>query len=393
MLRIDSCLIVKNEKDNMQKLVNQLFKFSDEVHITDTGSTDGTLEMLQEMQKKHKNLFIHHFDWVQDFSAARNYSLYCYKDTDKSDFKFWCDADDLLTDKFINRLNEFKKFKIEETFDSYLVDYLYAKSIMFFQKRLSLIKTSSHLIWYDPIHEFLGSEEGKTHNTNIDFFVKEQAGYIEHQRKHVHTDRNLNIFMNMLKTNRELSSRNLYYFGSELENSGYGVLAIPIFANCVYSDDDSNMVDRLNAGLALNRLLSNQNYSKYYGNRYNAKEILNYLYDKQFIRADLLATLGNLYFGEGKKMIAEQFYKSAYEIIECNPVLSFMYDKKNTEITILLQLSVIEYYEKKNYEKSYEYNKKLYELYPDCAQAKKNMDIIEKILNPQLSEESTETEK
>lgn len=44
--KITSCLIIKNEKDNIIPLVESLLKFSDEIMIADTGSTDGTLDKL-----------------------------------------------------------------------------------------------------------------------------------------------------------------------------------------------------------------------------------------------------------------------------------------------------------------------------------------------------------
>ena len=43
---ISACLIIKNEIDNIKGLVSDLRKFCDEIAITDTGSTDGTLEWL-----------------------------------------------------------------------------------------------------------------------------------------------------------------------------------------------------------------------------------------------------------------------------------------------------------------------------------------------------------
>ena len=103
---IDSCLIIKNEEENIKSLINQLLTFSHEIHITDTGSTDNTLNIIDELQTINSNIFLHYYKWDMNFSNAKNYSL--HYDNNISDYQFWCDGDDTLNDELINRLNEFK---------------------------------------------------------------------------------------------------------------------------------------------------------------------------------------------------------------------------------------------------------------------------------------------
>lgn len=67
--------ICKNEKYNVEQWLNS-FKYADYMCITDTGSTDGTWELLQEQQKKYKNLIIQQVEinpWR--FDKARNKSM------------------------------------------------------------------------------------------------------------------------------------------------------------------------------------------------------------------------------------------------------------------------------------------------------------------------------
>jgi len=97
-------MIVKNEAHNLGGLLQSVKGCFDEIHITDTGSTDNTLEFLDIINKHIEegqpnwaglpHINIHNFDWVDDFSAARNFSF----SHAKSDYVCWLDGDDVLSD-------------------------------------------------------------------------------------------------------------------------------------------------------------------------------------------------------------------------------------------------------------------------------------------------------
>lgn len=76
MTPISICVIMKNEEKNMEAFlasIKQHFKgYPHEIVLTDTGSTDKTLAIAQNYTDK-----IFHFEWIGDFSAARNFSLSC----------------------------------------------------------------------------------------------------------------------------------------------------------------------------------------------------------------------------------------------------------------------------------------------------------------------------
>src|SRR5688572_16603469 len=87
--------ILKNEIRNLPRMLESVRDCFDEIHLTDTGSTDGSIEWIQEYQKTHPNVFLHHFKWVDDFAAARNASFAPVK----TDFIMWMDLDDVLSDR------------------------------------------------------------------------------------------------------------------------------------------------------------------------------------------------------------------------------------------------------------------------------------------------------
>ncbi len=70
MIKISLCMIVKNEEANLKRCLEGIAHYMDEIIIVDTGSTDRTKEIALSFTDK-----IYDFTWVNDFSAARNYSI------------------------------------------------------------------------------------------------------------------------------------------------------------------------------------------------------------------------------------------------------------------------------------------------------------------------------
>ena len=69
---ISLCMIVKNEEKYLKKCLENVLPLVDEVIVVDTGSTDATLEIINDFDNQ---IQLKKFDWINDFSAARNYSL------------------------------------------------------------------------------------------------------------------------------------------------------------------------------------------------------------------------------------------------------------------------------------------------------------------------------
>lgn len=96
-------MIVKNEGKYLRGALESVQSATDEIVVVDTGSTDNTIKIAEEFGAK-----VFHFDWVNDFSAARNYAL--SKST--GDWILYLDADERITP---NSLTELKRIVNQNT--------------------------------------------------------------------------------------------------------------------------------------------------------------------------------------------------------------------------------------------------------------------------------------
>ncbi|RMF02890.1 MAG: glycosyltransferase, partial [Chloroflexi bacterium] len=92
---VSLCMIVKNEAKNLAACLESVGDFAAEVIVVDTGSTDGTVEVAKSLGARVK-----HFDWIDDFAAARNESIRHAQ----GDWIFWMDADDRISAENLVRL-------------------------------------------------------------------------------------------------------------------------------------------------------------------------------------------------------------------------------------------------------------------------------------------------
>lgn len=90
-------MIVKDEESKLSKCLNSAKKLVDEIVILDTGSTDKTVKIAEGYGAK-----INHFEWCNDFSAARNQALKYVT----SDWVLVLDADETVAPEIIPQIRE-----------------------------------------------------------------------------------------------------------------------------------------------------------------------------------------------------------------------------------------------------------------------------------------------
>jgi len=85
--KLSVCLIVKNEASYLDDCLQSIAPVANQIIVVDTGSTDSTLSIAEA-----HGADIFHFDWCDDFAAARNYSI----QQATNDWILWIDADERL---------------------------------------------------------------------------------------------------------------------------------------------------------------------------------------------------------------------------------------------------------------------------------------------------------
>ena len=102
MPTLSLCMIVKNEEKHLARCLSSVKGVADEIVIVDTGSSDKTIEIAESFGAK-----IFHFDWVNDFSAARNFAL----SKCSGDWILYLDADEELNPDCIEEVKKYKSHK------------------------------------------------------------------------------------------------------------------------------------------------------------------------------------------------------------------------------------------------------------------------------------------
>lgn len=210
--------IAKNERHNFPVLFESIKGCFDEVHITDTGSTDGSIEYLTDLLKTGQDmevlgcrLHLHFFEWCHDFGAARNFSF----SHAKTDYQMWLDLDDSLSNK-----DEFILWRDTAMglAEYWLATYHYAyddnlQPICSFARE-RVIKNDKRDPWSYFVHEGIRPEKTwrPQYATTWQVVHRRTAQDVMRDK-----GRNLEIFE---KNKSKLDARMQFYYGKELFENG-----------------------------------------------------------------------------------------------------------------------------------------------------------------------------
>lgn len=211
---VSLCVIAKDEIKNVERFFDSFAPAVDEIHFTDTGSTDGTIEFVTKLHHSNKYgipIYLHHFKWVNDFAAARNFSF----EQATCDYVLWGDLDDAL-----NNAEKFTAWRdnVMHLADYWLATYNYAldkdgKSTCAFARE-RVVKRKLGLRWKYFVHEGIpailpdGKPVGMQYATTWS---------VDHMRSEedLKADKSRNLLL-FAGRESDLDPRMQYYYGKEL---------------------------------------------------------------------------------------------------------------------------------------------------------------------------------
>ena len=146
-------MIVKDESHVITRVLNSIYRHIDYWAIVDTGSTDGTQDIIRNFFAE-KNIpgELIETPWV-DFSTCRNISLEAIEKV--TDYGIWIDADE----EFIPHDRFNMKIALATNLDTVSIPTKYG-GVDYTRK--SIWKCGRNFFWAGPIHELLSSTEEKT---------------------------------------------------------------------------------------------------------------------------------------------------------------------------------------------------------------------------------------
>lgn len=204
MPTIALCLIAKNEEKNIRRLLDSVQGCFDEIHLTDTGSSDRTVEIAKEYGCE-----VHHFEWVQDFAKARNYSF----SHAKTDYIAWLDLDDSLEDA--EGFNQFKNMM--HMADMWFAPYDYAhdstgKPVCTFARE-RIVKNNGKFEWKFFVHEGLSPVPGYQPSC-----LYATQWKVKHHRsaEDMEQDKGRNLAIFEKNAMQPMTGRMKFYWGKEL---------------------------------------------------------------------------------------------------------------------------------------------------------------------------------
>lgn len=209
MITISLCMIVKNEEAVLARCLDTVQDLVDEIILVDTGSTDKTKE-IGARYTKH----IYDFEWVDDFSAARNFAF--SKAT--KEYIYSADADEVLSEENRERFRALKQNLLPEV---EIVQMKYGNQLQFGtvynfdeEYRPKLFQRLRRFVWEDSIHE----------TVRLEPVVYDSDIVITHMPMGSHSVRDIeNLFQQTQKGNRlskrlhNMYARELLIAGSDAE--------------------------------------------------------------------------------------------------------------------------------------------------------------------------------
>lgn len=241
MATLSVSMIAKDEEDVIGRALSCAARFADEIVVADTGSGDKTVKIARSLGAK-----VFSFPWRDDFSDARNFSF----SNTTCDYVMWLDCDDVIDGDNVQKLIALKP-RLDEA-DIWYMKYATAFSDdgrpTFEYWRERVFRRSLGACWTDPVHEVFYAAGSRRFS---DVTVRHK------KTKPSPARRNLDIYLSLLSSGKDLSPRQKFYFANELYSNNLPSLAKAAYAD--FLDSDGMKENKIQAAINLSRIYSAEN--------------------------------------------------------------------------------------------------------------------------------------
>ena len=219
-IRLSQTMIVKNEEENMKSALSWGKDIMFEQIVVDTGSSDRTVEMATTLGAK-----VEHFDWIDDFAAAKNYAL----DRCEGDWIAILDADEYFSEEDAGRLLGIIEKADKEGYCAIETGWVNIDGkggVIDRYTQIRIIKNIRGLRYKRRIHEILDFKTGQAaYDASEDLNII-HTGYIEE-----------------IANNKNKRERNLKLLLKELEVNGNDPEILGYIADYYASDDHDKAIE------------------------------------------------------------------------------------------------------------------------------------------------------
>lgn len=203
-------MIVKNEEVYLSKCIESVQHIVDEIIIVDTGSTDQTIAIAKKYGAK-----IFHFQWVNDFSKARNFAI----EQATSTWLLLLDGDEVLDAKSKDTLIQFINTTTLDGCHFIMHNYIGKEphSQFTIHYPLRLIRNNHNYRFKGAIHEQLTSLNGtlSSERFSVEDILVHHYGYVDSTLlEKDKRSRNIPILLKQLETDPH-NAFHLFNLGNE----------------------------------------------------------------------------------------------------------------------------------------------------------------------------------
>ncbi len=254
-MKLAACLIVKDAIDTIERCLKSIRPHVDEVNLYDTGSTDGTLELVSKLaaapvsnSEPMGQIRVERGEWRSDFAWARNRSFALA--SPDAEWLLWLDADDVLEGG--ERLRPLVTHAPDDV-DGFALHYDYSRdadgNTLTELWRERIVRRSARYRWVGRVHEVLLPQDGSP--PRIARVPRDKIRVIHERtrdREDIWSNRNLSLLLEEVEdaasSGVPVDSRTALNLGLELKFRGDHQRAAEYFERAAFEPTYSARVRR-----------------------------------------------------------------------------------------------------------------------------------------------------